>query len=270
MPTRSIAIAGAMGSESPAGRRAPQIAVVLALAWAGLSVASAQAPAARSGAFIFTCVVNGKKITSDRPIHDCTDREQRVLNSDGSLNRIVPATLTDDERAQLEKRQRELEAEEMARRDAARRDRNLMQRYPTEAAHASSREKALDDVRLAVRNSEARIAQLKAERKPLEDEKEFYLNKPLPTKLKLALDSNDASLEAQKALVLNQQAEVVRISALYDAELARLKKLWAGAPAGSLGPFPAGLDEPKTATKAASAKGTTALQVPDAARVKSP
>ena len=36
----------------------------------------------------------------------------------------------------------------------------------------------------------------------------------------------------------NQQTEIVRINALYDAELARLKKLWGGAPAGSLGPLP--------------------------------
>jgi len=70
---------------------------------------------------------------------------------------------------------------------------------------------------------------------PLLDEAEFYVGKPLPSKLKLALDANDASLEAQKSLVQNQQAEIVRINALYDAELARLRKLWAGAPAGSLG-----------------------------------
>ena len=63
---------------------------------------------------------------------------------------------------------------------------------------------------------------------------EFYrLRKPLPHKLKLALDANDASLEAQRSLVQNQQTEVVRINALYDAELARLKKLWAGALPGS-------------------------------------
>ena len=129
---------------------------------------------------------------------------------------------------------------EGARKGRRRRDRNLMQRYPHEAAHREAREKALDDVRISVRNSEPRIAQLKAERKPLDDEKEFYVGKPLPTKLKLALDSNDASLEAQKRLVQNQQPELVRITALYDAELARLKKLWAGAPAGSLGPLAGG------------------------------
>ena len=44
------------------------------------------------------------------------------------------------------------------------------------------------------------------------------------------------SLEAQRSLVQNQQTEVVRINALYDAELARLKKLWAGAMPGTARP----------------------------------
>jgi len=57
-------------------------------------------------------------------------------------------------------------------------------------------------------------------------------------KLKQQIDANDASLEAQNGLVQNQQTEIVRINALYDAELARLRKLWSGAPAGSLGPLP--------------------------------
>jgi hypothetical protein len=252
------------------GSCARRLAAGIALATITGSVCWAQAPVLRPTALIFTCVLNGKKITSDRPIHECNHLEQRVLNSDGSLNRIMPPTLTADERASLEQRQRELEAEEVARKDAIRRDRNLMQRFPTEAAHAKAREKALDDVRISVRNSEARIAQLSAERKPLDDEKEFYVGKPLPTKLKLALDSNDASLEAQKALAQNQQTELRRINDLYDAELLRLRKLWAGAPAGSLGPLPGAPGEPKGGSKAAAARPTTALQVPEATRVKSP
>ncbi len=259
-----------MGSEPAFRRHGARVAAFALTAAVGASAAWAQAPASRSGALIFSCVVNGKKITSDRPIHECSDREQRVLNADGSLNRLLAPTLTMEERSELEKRHREEEEREVARKDAARRDRNLIQRYPNEAAHAKGREKALDDIRLAVRNSEARIAQLKAERKPLDEEKEFYPGKPLPTKLKLALDSNDASLEAQKSLVQNQQVEVVRIGALFDAELLRLRKLWAGAPAGSLGPLPAGLEEPKTTVKAGATRASTALQVPDATRVKSP
>ena len=189
---------------------------------------------------IYTCIdANGKKLTSDRPIAECLDRDQRVLNADGSPKRVVPPTPTADERAALEQRERDAAAERAARNDAIRRDRNLLNRFPDEAAHAKARAKALDDIGNSVRISEARINLLKAERKPLLDEAEFYVGKPLPAKLKSALDANDAALDAQKSLVQNQQVEVVRINGLYDAELARLKKLWAGAPAGSLGPIAA-------------------------------
>jgi hypothetical protein len=219
--------------------RARLVAAVLGLAL--LSVARAQSTDSQRGAKaqIYTCIdSSGKKITSDRPIPECSSRDQRLLNSDGSVNRIVPPTPTADERADMEARQRDAEAERVARMDAIRRDKNLLSRFPDEVAHNKARAKALDDTRKSVRISLDRIALLKAERKPLLDEAEFYIGKPLPTKLKLALDANDASLDAQNALVQNQQAEVVRINAIYDAELLRLKKLWAGAPAGSLGPLP--------------------------------
>jgi hypothetical protein len=201
---------------------------------------------------IYTCIdADGKKLTRDRPIPECSNREQRVLNGDGSLNRIVSPTLTADERAEFEARQREADAERAARNDAIRRDRNLVNRFRDEAAHSKARGKALDDVANAVRISEARINLLKAERKPLLDEAEFYVGKTLPSKLKGALDANDASLEAQKSLVENQKTEIVRINALYDVELARLKKLWSGATPGSLGPPPAAPPAPviKASTK---------------------
>jgi hypothetical protein len=116
-----------------------------------------------------------------------------------------------------------------------RRDRNLPARFPNEAAHRKQRELALDDVRKSLRQSEARLIALATERKPLTNEAEFYVGKQLPLKLKLALDANDASVDAQKSLVQNQQIEVLRIDKLYDNELERLKKLWGGAQPGSLG-----------------------------------
>jgi hypothetical protein len=268
MPTPSSAIATRTASDLRRGRLASaRLASLLALA--ATCSAWAQAPTKFKGAPIYTCDLNGRKITSDRYIQECSHREQRVLNSDGSLNHVVTPTLTPEQLAAEEARQREAEAKRVAEMDAFRRDRNLMQRFPNEAAHAKAREKALDDIRNSVRNSEARVAQLQAERKPLLDETEFYVGKPMPGKLKLALDSNDASLEAQRSLVQNQQTEVVRINALFDAELARLKKLWSGTKAGSLGPLPV---DPAgtTASKGAAPKAATALRVPETTRVKSP
>lgn len=194
------------------------------------------AGAAWAAPAIYTCVdANGKRLTSDRPIVECATREQRLLNPDGSVRRIVPPTPTADERAEQEARERQAQAERAAQLDAVRRDRNLMVRFPNEAAHNKARAAALDDVHTAVQLSEKRLVVLAADRKPLMDEAEFYVGRQLPLKLRQALDANDAATDAQRALIQNQQAEIVRINALFDAELARLRRLWGGAPAGSMG-----------------------------------
>lgn len=237
MPTPLPGTAAAMGSELR-GASVFRAAVLAALGLASALAAQAAdgPPGARSS---YSCVLNGKKLVSDRVIPECSNVEQRELNADGSLKRIHRPTLTDDERADNERIEREKEAKRAAMNDAIRRDRNLTQRFPDEAAHKKAREKALDDLRISVKNSEARIAALMKEKKTLSEEAEFY-PKPmaLPNLLKQRVDANDALLEAQKSLAQNQQIDVARINALYDAELARLKKLWAGAPAGSLGPLP--------------------------------
>lgn len=202
--------------------------VLVALCTAGLAQA-APAP-------IYSCVdAAGKRLTSDRPIPECATRDQRVLNPDGSVKKVLPPTPTADERAEQEARDRQAAAARSAQQDAVRRDRNLTNRFPNEAAHTKARIDALDDVRKSVQLSERRMALLAAERKPLMDEAEFYVGKALPSKLKQQLDANDATTEAQRTLIQNQQTEVVRINALFDAELARLRKLWSGAPAGSMG-----------------------------------
>jgi hypothetical protein len=188
---------------------------------------------------IYTCVdANGRRLTADRPIAECRHKEQQILNRDGSLRGILPPTLTAEERAEKDARDRAAAETRVAAADAARRDRNLMARYPNEAAHQRAREVALDTVRLAIRATELRVRELELVRKPLLEEAEFYVGKALPPKLRTALDANDASTEAQRAATATQEAELGRINRLYDAELGRLRRLWAGAAPGSLGPLP--------------------------------
>jgi hypothetical protein len=206
---------------------------------AGLWIATAAlAQDAAPGKGIYTCTTpDGRKLTSDRPIPECTSREQRVLNPDGSQRATLPPFLSPEERAAKEAADRRAAAERLAQQDAIRRDRALVLRYPNEAAHLRARNAALDDATKAMRLSERRIKELSAERKPLLDEAEFYKGKPLPGKLKQALDANDAAIEAQHVLIDNQKAELVRINKGFDAELARLKKLWAGTAPGTMPPL---------------------------------
>lgn len=229
---------------------------VWALAWSLIGVspvaALAQAQGQATASSIYSCVDgNGKRHTSDRPIAECLDREQRVLNKDGSQRQTVPPRMNADERAAEEDRQRQKALAQAAQKDAIRRDRNLMLRYPNQAVHNKAREAALDDLRKAIASSEKQTAVLVEERKPLTDEAEFYKGKRMPAALKTKLEANEAQQQAQNDITQNQKAEMVRINALYDAELARLRKLWAGAMPGAV-PLDAPAASPVAAKPAAS------------------
>ncbi len=226
------------------------VAAVTTLAWAAL--AHQPAVAAGSGQTpvggIYTCVdASGKRLTSDRPIAECLDREQRVLNKDGSQRLTVPPRKNAEERAAEEERRHLAELAEATRKDAIRRDRNLVMRYPDAAAHNKARESVLEDLRRSVKASERHLKSLEEERKPLLTETEFYKNKRLPAKLKTRLEANEAQQKAQRDIIQTQKSEMQRVDDLYDAELAHLKKLWAGAQPGSLSLESAG--PPRAGTK---------------------
>jgi len=231
-------------------------------------VARAAEPAGRP---IIQCELNGKKVTSDRLIPECVHKEQRELNPDGSLKRIVPPTPTADELAAKEEKDREAKLEFAARSDAVRRDRNLMQRFPDEAAHRKAREKALDELRVSAKITTSRIAELLTDKKKNDQDKEFYVNervnKPLPTQLAQRIEANEASLAAQQLLAKTQVDETARINDLYDAELARLKKLWSGAQPGSLGPLPGTAPVAATVKAVPTPAAATAKPMPTAAAV---
>lgn len=228
---------GLLPTRPPMQAAARAAGVVLAVLAATLP-AAAQSRSTSTGG-IYTCVDDqGRRLTSDRPIAACSAKEQQILNKDGSVRGVHPPTLTAEERAAIEARERKASAERMARIEDTRRDKNLLARYPNEAAHRKARESALDTVRLAIKATEERMKILQAERKPLDNEIEFYKGKPLPPKLKAQIEANDTAVEAQKEAAANQQAELARVNRIYDTELARLQRLWAGAAPGSMGPLP--------------------------------
>ncbi len=222
----------------------------------GLQAQSSPAPASAAG--IYSCIDDqGRRITADRPISSCTAKEQRVLNKDGSLKAVYPPILTVEERAQKEAAERKAAEARAAHADAVRRDRNLLARYPDEAPHRKAREAALDTVRVAIKASEKRLQDLAAERKPLLSEAEFYIGKPLPLKLRNQLDANDAATAAQREAAVGQEAELERVTRFYDAELARLKLLWAGAVPGSMGPIAPQRIPTPVASSASNLKAST-------------
>jgi hypothetical protein len=95
----------------------------------------AQAPAA-----IYTCTdARGRTLTADRPIAECTDREQRELNPSGSTRRKIEPTYTARELAEREDRAREASIQAARLTDERRRERALLVRYPNATVHDRER-----------------------------------------------------------------------------------------------------------------------------------
>lgn len=183
---------------------------------------------------IYTCTdAQGRRLTSDRPIAACIDREQRELNRDGTLKRVIAPTLTALEREAREAQEREAAQQRQRERDALRRDQALITRYPDKAAHDAGRADELTQAELVVATIESRIAELAAERKQLNEEMEFYAKDPskAPAKLQRALRENTEAVQTQRRAIAAQREEQARIHARFDAEAQRLQPLWQARPA---------------------------------------
>lgn len=179
---------------------------------------------------IYTCIdAKGRKLTSDRPIRECADREQRLLNPSGTVRAIVPPTLTGPERAALEARKRR-EAEEQARQaEEKRRERALLVRYPSRSVHDKERAEALTSISLVRQAAMNRVKELERQRKELDTELEFYAKDPskVPPSLQRLVDENTKSMEVQQRFIADQEAEMGRVNRRFDEELVRLQQLWA-------------------------------------------
>jgi predicted RNase H-like HicB family nuclease len=202
------------------------------------TAAGAWAQSYPGAAGIYTCIDSrGRRLTSDRPIQECLDREQRELNPSGTVRRTVPPSLSAVERAAQEERDRKAAEERQREADERRLNRVLVSRYPNSATHGADRAKALQTVQEAIEAGQRRVVELQEQRKKLVVETEFYKSaEQWPAKLKRQLDENEQQLAAQQRFVATQEEEKKRINTRFDDELAKLKRLWAVGPAAAASP----------------------------------
>ena len=210
---------------------------------------------AASAQSIYSCVdAKGRKITADRPIAECTDRTQQELTGSGSVRRQIGPSLTAQERAAQEEKDK-LAAEALAREaEDKRRDRALLLRYPSPEVHQQERATALAQIDEVIKASSKRTLELAEQRMAMNSEFEFYVKNPVkaPLSLKRKLEENDASVAVQKKFVRDQDQEKKRVNMRFDEELVKLTGLGllaGGAPAHAAASAASGLKDIKAGAK---------------------
>lgn len=199
---------------------------VLGGRWAGTALAQ---PAPAAG--IYACTdARGHRITADRPIADCVDRDQRMLGSTGIELRRVGPLPTENERAEMEARRRQQQAAQQRLREERSRDKALLLRYPGPAVHEAARAEALEQVDSVMAVAQRHLQELRERRKKLDIELEFYQNDPrqAPPQLRRQLQENTDFEEEQQRFLQQQGQEKQRINRRFDTQQAQLRRLWAG------------------------------------------
>jgi hypothetical protein len=209
-------------------QRHPRLVAALLLAVvATASLAQTPRPGAPE---IYTCVdAKGRNLTSDRPIAECLDREQKILNPSGTVKAKVGPNLTAQERSALEAKEK-AELEERARlNEEKRRDRALLVRYPNKTMHDKERAVALAQIGVVRQAAVNRVDELQRQRTAVLDEMEFYKKDPTkaPASVRRQLEEVNISLAVQARFIADQDAELKRVSFRFEEELFRLKQLWA-------------------------------------------
>ncbi|MET4579996.1 DUF4124 domain-containing protein [Ottowia thiooxydans] len=210
-------------------RKLALVAGLFVLAGAALG----QARSTGSTTDIYACVdASGKRLSSDRPIADCIDREQRELNRSGTTRRVVGPSLSANEREARELREREAALTRQRASESLRQDRALLGRYPDKATHDASRREALAPSQSVIEAANRRISELAQERTSLDEEMEFYRKDPsrAPAQLRRRIEGHGQSVVQQQNAIAAQNTERARINARFDEELARLQQLWQAQP----------------------------------------
>lgn len=213
-----------MRTKTPVASMRPLVALLLTTTCATLA-----AQTALPTPDIYTCIdARGRKLTSDRKIPECADREQKILNPSGTVKARIGPNLTAQERSEIEVTAKAVQQERARVEEERKRDRALLVRYPTEALHQKERTESLRQVMLVRQAAVARVTELLAERSRIDDEMAFYTKdlSKAPLKLRQQMDAVTQALAAQGRFLADKDSEMARTNARFDEELLRLQPLW--------------------------------------------
>ena len=205
------------------------LSAVAGLALASFSVALFAQVAVSPTPQIYTCTdAKGRKLTSDRPITACNDREQTILNPSGTVKARIGPVLTPYEQSQSEIRIRAEQKERARKEEEKRMVRALLIRYPNQAAHQKDLEEAVAQIMLVKQVALTRQKDLLAERTKLADEMAFYAKDPrkAPVKLQRQIAAATQTLSEQERFLVEKDKEIQGINARFDEERRRLEPLW--------------------------------------------
>ena len=177
---------------------------------------------------MYKCVdAKGKVYYTQVPPRECLGRETQELDKSGMVVKRNERAATPAEiQAREAERKKKLDQDEKSR-EERRKNLALLNTYSSEKDIEDARKRALQEAQEAIAATEKTIAGAEKRQKELEAEKEFYVKKPMPLKLKQEISNTDLEIKNQNALLDAKKREIVGINAKYDEDKRRYVELTA-------------------------------------------
>ncbi len=131
------------------------------------------------------------------------------------------------EQAREAERRKKIEDEERSK-EERRKNLALLNTYSSEKDIEEARTRALAEAQGAIEDIERRIAGAQKRYKELEAEKEFYVKKQMPFKLRQEIANNEVEIKNQIVLLDAKKKEISTINAKYDEDKRRYVELTGG------------------------------------------
>jgi len=177
---------------------------------------------------MYKCIdAKGKVYYTQVPPRECLGRETQELDKFGTVVRKNERAATPAEiQAREAERKKKLEQDEKSK-EERRKNLALLNTYSSEKDIEDARKRALEEAQAAIEATQRTIAGAEKRQKELEGEKEFYVKKPMPLKLRQEIANTETEIKNQNALLDAKKKEISVINAKYDEDKRRYVELTA-------------------------------------------
>jgi hypothetical protein len=162
-------------------------------------------------------------------------RDRNILNNQGVRVGFEEGEVTPQERAEIQRREAEAEAQRLAKAEIARRDRMLLETYLTVTDIEDLRDRRLELLESQIKVTELYLANLRKRLVALQDEASNFKpytareNAPqIPPNLALDISRTAASINLYEQTLARTRSDQTNLKTAFDGDIERFKELKGG------------------------------------------
>lgn len=176
------------------------------------------------GTYVCT-TAEGRHLTSDRPIPECLNREQRILGRSGLTLAVVrpspPPQNQQQQNTQQQQQQEEQRLTALARR--------LYTTYPTRSSHQAIRQQELKPLTSKLQDAQTEMSELRRQQQNIEQEILAISNpKSIPASLLQRQEFAQRNIIIQQGILDDLETQITNVNNQFTKEENLLTPLWNG------------------------------------------